>query len=144
MQQMEKFYIVSSTSCLFIGLMPVKTRGRILKFVHCILCSVHNYILYLPTIHPFMSHILMCGFRVEYCIIISVVHCVIFLSKFSYFSLLYSLLLIVAFTHAYLLAYSVEPNPPWEANRFSASQEIPLILTFRRLNFLLNFSTPCI
>jgi hypothetical protein len=44
-----------------------------------------------------------------------------FLSIFSYFSVLHWLLLIVAFTHA----YSIEPSP-WEANRFSASQEIPL------------------
>ena len=28
----------------------------------------------------------------------------------------------------YLLTYSVEQNPSWEANRFAASQEIPRIL----------------
>jgi hypothetical protein len=98
MQQKEKFYIVSRTSCLFIGLIPIKTRGRILKFVHCILCSVHIYILYLPKIHPFMSHILMCGFRVECCIIIiSVVRCVIFCQHFHIFH---------CYTHCFLLLHS--------------------------------------
>jgi hypothetical protein len=29
---------------------------------------------------------------------------------------------------AYLLPYSMEPSPPWEANRFAASQIIPRIL----------------
>jgi uncharacterized membrane protein len=98
MQQMEKFYIVSRTSCLFIDLIPVKTRSRILKFVHCILCSVHNYILYLPIIHPFMSNISMYGFRVKYCIIIiSVVCCVIFCQYFHMFH---------CYTHCFLLLHS--------------------------------------
>jgi len=31
-------------------------------------------------------------------------------------------------THIILLTYSMQQNPFWEANRFSASQEIPHIL----------------
>ena len=32
------------------------------------------------------------------------------------------------FNNTYLLTYSMEQSPSWEANQFSASQEIPLIL----------------
>jgi hypothetical protein len=32
------------------------------------------------------------------------------------------------FWNTYLLNYSMEQSPPWEANRFAASQEIPRIL----------------
>jgi hypothetical protein len=125
MQQMEKFYVVSRTSCLFIDLISVKTRGRILKFAHCTMCTI-MYCIY-------QQHFRSCPI---YCCVVSVLNIAsssssvlcYFLSIFSYFSLLYSLFLIVAFTHAYLLAYSIEPSPSWEANRCSASQEILLLL----------------
>ena len=31
-------------------------------------------------------------------------------------------------TDTYLLAYSMQQSPSWEANRFSASQDIPRVL----------------
>jgi hypothetical protein len=37
-------------------------------------------------------------------------------------------LLTSKYLHTYLLTYSMEQGPSWEANRFVASQEIPHIL----------------
>ena len=39
------------------------------------------------------------------------------------------------FLLTYLLTYSMEQSPSWEANRFSASQEIPLILWNRKVHY---------
>jgi len=131
---MEKFYVVSRTSCLFIDLLPVKTRGRILKFVHCILCSVHNYILYLPTIFPFMSHILMCGFRVEYCIIIiiiitiiGVICCVIFCQYFRIFHCYTHCFLLL---HSHMLTYLLTPSSRVLLEKLTYSQLVKKFPSF--------------
>jgi hypothetical protein len=49
------------------------------------------------------------------------------LNRFSSFVLLV--------TYKYLLTYCLEQSPSWEANRFSASQEIPRILWNPNVNF---------
>jgi hypothetical protein len=43
------------------------------------------------------------------------------------------------YTLKYLCTYSMEHSPPWKANRFSASQEIPRILWNR--NFITVFTS---
>ena len=114
---MVKFYIVHMytrlcnrwwSSTLFRELRACSlTRGTIMY------CIYQQYIHSCP-IYRCMVSVL------NNCIIISVV--CYFLSIFSYFSLLYSLLLIVAFTHVHLRAYSIEPSPSWEANIFSVKK----------------------
>jgi len=42
----------------------------------------------------------------------------------------------------YLLTHSMEQNPSWEANRFSASQEIPLILWNPKVHYLIHNCPP--
>ena len=44
----------------------------------------------------------------------------------------------------YLLTYSMEQSPSWEANRFSASQEIPHILWNLKVHYLIHMSPPLI
>jgi len=85
--------------------------------MYCIYQYIHSCPIYWCTVSVLNNCI----------IIITSVVCY-FLLIFSYFLLLYSLLLTVAFTHTYLRAYTIEPSPSREANRFSVRQEIPLIL----------------
>jgi hypothetical protein len=40
-----------------------------------------------------------------------------------------------SYLRTYLLTYSMEQSPSWEANRFAASQEIPLILIIPGTHF---------
>jgi hypothetical protein len=42
---------------------------------------------------------------------------------------------LLTYFHTYLLTYSMEQSPSWEANRFSASQEIPLILWNTKIHY---------
>jgi hypothetical protein len=44
--------------------------------------------------------------------------------------------------NTYLLAYSVEQSPSWEANRFSASQEIPRILWNPKVRYRIHKCPP--
>jgi len=44
----------------------------------------------------------------------------------------------------YLLTYSMEQSPSWEANRFWASQEIPLILYNLKVHCRVYKSPPCV
>ena len=44
--------------------------------------------------------------------------------------------------HTYLVTYSVEQSPSWEANRFSANQEIPHILWNPKVHYHIHKSPP--
>ena len=44
----------------------------------------------------------------------------------------------------YLLTYSTEQSPSWEANRFSASQEIPRILWNPKVHYRIHKSPPSV
>jgi hypothetical protein len=51
---------------------------------------------------------------------------------------------IIALTYllTYLLTHSMEQSPPWEANRFAASQEIPRILWNPKVHYRINKCPP--
>jgi len=47
-------------------------------------------------------------------------------------------------TFTYLLIFSMEHSPSWEANRFSASQEIPCILWNPKVHYRIHKSPPTV
>ena len=48
----------------------------------------------------------------------------------------------VTYLLTYLLTYSIEQSPSWEANRFSASQEIPRILGNPKVHYSIHKCPP--
>ena len=49
-----------------------------------------------------------------------------------------------SYVHTYLLTYSTEESPSWEANRFAASQEIPHILWNPKVHHLTHKCPPSV
>ena len=46
--------------------------------------------------------------------------------------------------YLYLLTYSMEQSPSWEANQFAASQEIPRILWNPKVHYRIHKSPPTV
>ena len=52
--------------------------------------------------------------------------------------------LLFVLLHTYLLTYSTEQSPSWEANRFAASQEIPHILWNPKIHYCIHKCPPLV